>query len=439
MTTSSSIKKTQAASLKDQPAAAQSQPIKVIHFADLHLGMENYGRVDSKSGLNQRVIDFLKSLNFLVDTAIKRDVALVVFSGDAFRNQKPNPTLQREFAKAIRRLTREGIKVFLLVGNHDLPNLDKQAHSMAVYDALEIDGVYVARAPELVAIETKQGPVQVAAVPHFSRSRLVATIKDEHPEYKNKTLTELNELMVQTIEHFVDDLAAQIDKEVPAILATHLSVSTALVGTESRSILMGNEMTVLPSTLQRPEFDYVALGHIHKFQDLSKGAYPHLVYSGSIDRVDFGEEKEEKGFCLVSLARGKTTYEFIAIPARKFITIELSCQTDDPTAEIVAACKKRNLADSVVRVRAKVPAKIKEQVKKEEILAALSEAYFVAYVQVEADGEQLRSRNPHLTEAKSPADALLEFIKTRDDLLKRQDELLEYGHKLIDELIQKKG
>lgn len=408
--------------------------VRVIHFADLHLGMENYGRVDSKTGLSQRVIDFLKSLNFMVDTAIERDVALVVFAGDAFRNQKPNPTLQREFARAIRRLTREDIKVVLLVGNHDLPNMDKQAHSMAVYDALEIDGVYVARSPKLFTIQTKQGVVQVASLPHFSRSRLIASLKEQDVEYRDKTLTELNELMVRTVESFIDDLARQVDVTIPAILTAHLSISTATVGCEDRSILAGHEITVLPSALQRPEFDYIALGHIHKFQDLSQGSYPHLVYAGSVDRVDFGEEKEDKGFCLVNLVRGATTYKFVKTPARRFVTLDIECNTDDPTAEICAACKKTDLEDAVVRLRVRVPARLKEQVRKDEILNVLSGAYFIAYINIESIGEEVRTRNPNLTEAQTPAAALAEYIKTRDDLLERKEELMQYGQILIDEL-----
>ena len=416
---------------------AQTNAIRVIHFADLHLGMENYGRTDAKSGLNQRVVDFLRSLDFLVETAIERAVALVIFAGDAFRNQKPNPTLQREFARAVRKLTRNGIKVLLLVGNHDLPNLDKQAHALAIYDALEIDGIFVARTPELMTIKTKQGPVQVATLPHFSRSKLVANLKERDIEYKNRTLAELNDLMARTVEAFIEDLAARVDPEIPAILTAHASISTAAVGNEHVSILAGNELTITPSAVQRSEFDYIALGHIHKFQDLSRGAYPHLIYSGSIDRVDFGEEKEDKGFCLVDLARGATTYEFITTPARRFITIDVDCASEDPTAEVCAACEAQELSEAVVRVRVKVPAHLREQVRKDEILGALSGAHFIAYINIETIGEDVRTRNPHLTEAQTPVDALVEFIRTREDLRERSDELTEYGGKLVEELYRR--
>lgn len=422
-----------------EKTGSEQNIIKAIHFADLHLGMENYGRIDPKTGFNQRIIDFLKSFNFLIDTAIEQDVALVVFAGDAFRNQKPNPTLQREFARMVRRLTRADIKVVLLVGNHDLPNFDKQAHSMAIYDALEIEGIYVVRVPELFTIETKQGSVQVAGLPHFSRSNLIANLKDQNIDYKDRTLVELNDLMTGVFEAYVNNLAADVDMSLPAILTTHLSVSTAKVGNEYRSILAGNELTILPSVLQRPEFDYVALGHIHKFQDLSREAYPHLVYSGSIDRVDFGEEEEVKGFCLVNLVRGATTYEFIKTPARRFLTIEIECKTDDPTAEICTRCEEEDLTDCVVRVLAKVPSAFKDQVKKDEIVHSLSSSYFIAYISVETIGDEIRTRNPHLTEIQTPVGALEEYIRTRDDLIERKNELMIYGQKLIDEFMLKKA
>jgi exonuclease SbcD len=439
MVDSTDMKKDNTKDYADNQIKAPGKAIKVIHFADLHLGMENYGRIDPKTGLHQRVIDFLKSFNFLVNAAIERDVALVVFAGDAFRNQKPNPTLQREFARMIRRLTKADIKVVLLVGNHDLPNMTKQAHAMAVYGALELDGVYVASNAELLTIDTKQGPVQVATLPHFSRSQLTASLKEDSVEYNNKTLGELSALMSQRIEQFVANLAADVDTDLPAILTAHASVSTAVVGTECRSIMSGHEMTILPGTLQRPEFDYVALGHIHKFQDLSKGAYPHLVYSGSIDRVDFGEEKEEKGFCLIDLVRGKTTYEFVTIPARRFITIDVDCKTDNPTEEVCNKCAEHDLVGAVVRVRISLSSRLREQVRKDEIMAALSNAYYIAYITIETVDDDVRTRNPHVNEGQTPFGALGEYIKTREDLIEREKELLDYGKRLIDELMQKKA
>src|SRR3972149_2252343 len=94
---------------------------RLLHFADLHLGVESYGRPDPETGLSSRVGDFLAALDFTVDWALESGVDLVLFCGDAYKSREPSPTLQREFARRIKRLSVSGIPVFLLVGNPDLP------------------------------------------------------------------------------------------------------------------------------------------------------------------------------------------------------------------------------------------------------------------------------------------------------------------------------
>ena len=407
---------------------SNSKAIKVVHFADLHLGVENYGKPDAATGLNQRVIDFLRNLKSLVDFAIEEDVALVVFCGDAYKNQKPSPTLQRELAKQIKRLTNAGVEVFLLVGNHDLPQAEKHAHSLSVFSALEAERVTVGSQMKVYAIETKDGSVDIAAIPHVSRSAILL-----REQYRDKTPSEIEELIGEEIDRRIAELSSELRPDVPAILAAHLTVSTAVFGSE-RSALIGNEMTISPSSLASGAFDYVALGHIHKFQDLSAG-YPSIVYSGSLDRVDFGEENEDKGFCLVSLVKGMTTYKFIKTPARPFVTINVDCKTDEPTEEVVSEIEKRELAEAVARLRIRLPAHLKEHLRIEEIRRSLSKAHYAATVEVEPMGEAVRSRNPRLVESLGPLEALEEYILTRDDLKPRRQALLEKAKNLYAEMV----
>ncbi|MEW6188853.1 MAG: exonuclease SbcCD subunit D, partial [Actinomycetota bacterium] len=418
--------------------------VRVLHFADLHLGMENYGKIDSATGLNQRILDFLKSFSTCVDYALENDIALVIFAGDAYRTKNPSPTLQREFAKQIRRLTRAGIKVLLLVGNHDVPNTEKYAHSLAVFDALEVEGVIVARDPRVHIIDTHQGKVQVATLPHFPKSQLLKL-----DEYKDKTVEEINQIMAKEIESFVDHLAAEAGRnsEIPSILAAHISVSTAKLGSE-QSIMVGNDLTILPSALLKDEWDYIALGHIHRHQVLEES--PLMIYSGSIERIDFGEEKEDKGFCVIDLPKnlpagrayrkagrhGGATYKFEKTPARRFLSLDIQCLTTNPTLEVLRSIAEHDVKDTVVRVRIKVPSHLKHLVQRDEIHKALSSAHYVAYVDIESAGEDVRTRNPNLTEAAGPLVALEEYLLSREDLKERRDELLKFAGELISELQQ---
>jgi len=100
---------------------------------------------------------------------------------------------------------------------------------------------------------------------------------------------------------------------VPAVLAAHVYVLGAKVGSE-KTMTLGWEHCMLPSDLSGG-IDYVALGHIHKHQTMNQN--PPVVYSGSLERIDFSEEAEDKGFCLVQIeGKGKVSWEFHRVEAR---------------------------------------------------------------------------------------------------------------------------
>ncbi len=88
--------------------------MKFLHLADVHLGMENYGRIDPSTGLHTRLKDFIKCFSFAIDIALEEKVDLVIFTGDAYKNSNPNPTHQREFARQIYRLSEAEIPVSVL-------------------------------------------------------------------------------------------------------------------------------------------------------------------------------------------------------------------------------------------------------------------------------------------------------------------------------------
>jgi DNA repair protein SbcD/Mre11 len=110
--------------------------MKILHFADAHIDMANYGRHDPQTGLPLRVLDFLKSLDTIVDAAITEKVDMVIFAGDAYKDRSPAPTFQREWGRRIIRLSRAGIPTFLLVGNHDMSPAAGRAHAIQEFDTL---------------------------------------------------------------------------------------------------------------------------------------------------------------------------------------------------------------------------------------------------------------------------------------------------------------
>ncbi|HLC34961.1 MAG TPA: exonuclease SbcCD subunit D [Anaerolineales bacterium] len=323
-------------------------PIRLVHFADLHVGMENYGKLDPATGTSSRVRDFLDRLDEVIEYALAHDADLAVFAGDAFKTRDPEPTQQREFARRIKRLA-DRVPTLLLVGNHDLPGSTQKATSVDIFRALDVPNIIVGHKPESRVVETARGPVFLAWVPYPTRNRLLS---DE--EHRGKSVEELDQALRAAVIETLDELAeAAGAADMPRVLAGHFSVGEARYGSE-RSVMLGRDVSVARSTLAAPAWDYIALGHIHRHQVLAGNppGEPILAYSGSLERIDFGEEKEAKGFCWVELTRGATHMTFVAVHARPFITLRANLQeADDPTAQATStlAAHADEVAGAVVR------------------------------------------------------------------------------------------
>ena len=112
--------------------------MKILHFSDVHIGVENYSVVDPGTGLSTRLQDFLGTFDEVVQSALDAPADLVLFSGDAYKSRDPSQTHQREFAKRIAALTGAGIPVFLLIGNHDLPAAASRATALDIFPTLNV-------------------------------------------------------------------------------------------------------------------------------------------------------------------------------------------------------------------------------------------------------------------------------------------------------------
>jgi DNA repair protein SbcD/Mre11 len=279
--------------------------ITLLHFADAHIDMANYGRHDPNSGLPLRVMDFLKSLDTIIDAAIDEKVDLVLFAGDAYKDRSPAPTFQREWGRRIMRLSRAGIPVLLLVGNHDLAPALGRAHALETFDTLEVPRVRVLDKPALLKPEDLWDlPLQVLALPWISRSGIMAALNLSATD-PNLVYEQIEERLTEVIQDWLE----QVDPALPVVLTAHASVQGAQYGGE-RTVMLGSDLVLPGSLVKDPRLDYVALGHIHKPQNLNENAHPPVIYPGSIERVDFGEVADDKFFVVARVGRGKTEVEW---------------------------------------------------------------------------------------------------------------------------------
>lgn len=391
--------------------------MKLLHFSDIHIGMENYSRHDPQTGLSTRLLDFFHTFDFIVETALKEDVDVVIFSGDAYKTRDPNPTQQKGFGERIKKLAKK-VPVVLAVGNHDTPNAQGKANTLDIYSALEIDNVRVSRQPEYFIIPTQAGQLQVVTLPWLHKN-----------EYK-------------TVGEQLNLLYDKITDDSPAILVGHAEVAGAEYGSE-KGMAIENDVTIPLSLLQDKRLSYVALGHLHKHQVLSKPQdLPLVVYAGSPQRIDFGEEKEEKGICLVEITQKSgiknrqfdCQFRFIPTNARKFLTINVDLKSDDPnpTQTIIKKIDTQDISDKVVRLIINIPAECKEEIQMDKVKKALSSANYIAGISRNLERRE-RSRL-ELTEVETltPLEALKKYLASKKYSLEKQQELGKYASQLLD-------
>ena len=277
------------------------ETMKILHFADAHIDMANYGKHDPETGLPLRVLDFLKALDTIVDAAIDEKVDMVIFAGDAYKDRSPAPTFQREWGKRIIRLSRAKIPTLLLVGNHDLSPATGRAHAIQEFDTLEVPYVRVLQKPQFYKpADLWDLPVQVIAMPWVSRSGLMASIEVSGTD-PGEVFSKIENRISELVEAWVEEA----DKSLPLVLTAHASVEGAMFGAE-RMVMLGADLVLPTSLVKDRRLDYVALGHIHKPQNLNEGYHPPVIYPGSIERVDFGEAGDDKFFVIADVCCGDT-------------------------------------------------------------------------------------------------------------------------------------
>lgn len=400
--------------------------IHLLHFADLHVGMENYGRLDPTTGVNGRVLDFLRRFDELIDYGLEHEVDLVIFAGDAYKRRTPNPTYQRAFARRVKRVADAGVPVVLLVGNHDLPTMVQRASSVDIFRTLDVPNVVVGRVEDIHHIETRRGPVQVATVPYPVRQRLLA-----HDEYRGLSIEQLDEALQRIVTDNIRALAAQLDPDIPAVLTAHLTVSGATFGSE-RSVMIGRDAGILKSALADPAWDYVALGHVHKHQSLNDGGYPPVVYAGSLERIDFGEEGQPKGFCWVELARGEAAWEFVKVDARPFVTVRADVREAlNPLMALQQAIAAHDLHDAVVRLILRLRADQEPLVRDRDVRGLLSNAYFVGGINRQVEREARVRLGSLAPEEMTDRELLAKYLETKNTDPERAEVLLKHAEAIF--------
>lgn len=402
--------------------------LKVLHLSDIHLGSGLiHGRTNPETGQNTRLEDFVRTLGICIDRALSEPVDLVLFGGDAFPDATPPPLVQQAFASQFRRLADGGIPTVLLVGNHDQHSQGQGGASLSIYRTLGVPGFVVGDRLATHRIQTARGVVQVVTLPWLTKSTLLT-----RPETEGLSMADVNQLLIDRLRVALEGEIRRLDPTLPSILLAHVMVDAASFGAE-RLLAVGKGFTVPLALLARPCFDYVALGHVHRHQILCE--QPPVVYPGSIERVDFSEETEEKGYVLVDLARGNTQIEFCPLATRGFQTIERDLAgVEDPQAVLLRAIQPEMIQDRVVRLIYRLRPDQLTLIDTSALHQALGLAHSYT-IHPELVSQLARSRVPELGAGNTldPLEALQTYLNDRDDLREIASSLLLAAQSLLSE------
>jgi len=385
--------------------------IKLLHLSDIHMGSGfAHGYINPDTGLNTRLEDFVAALTRCIDRALAEPVDLVLFGGDAFPDATPPPFVQQAFAKPFRRLSEAGIPAVLLVGNHDQHAQGNGGASLSIYRTLGVPDVIVGDTLTTHLIATQQGPIQVVTLPWLTRSTLLT-----RPETEGLTMSQVSDLLLDRLRVALEGEIRRLDANLPAVLLAHAMVDTATFGSE-RFLAAGRGFTIPMAMLARPCFDYVALGHVHRHQVLCE--QPLMVYPGSIERVDFSEEKEDKGYMLVNLAREQVKADFCSLPVRPFKTIKVDLTTAAAPQEVLLeAVNTAAIDEAVVRCIYMLRSDQVDQIDQSAVAAALTPAHSYS-LQPQIKLQTSSGRLPELGTNNSldPLTALETYLQHRPDL-----------------------
>lgn len=273
--------------------------MRFIHLSDTHfdyspamnyIDMENYSK--EKYDAFQRAIDYAKENN----------IKLIVHSGDVFDRINPKLSYVHELMKLLYEGTKDGITFLIISGNHDQPKVRDTFNPLSLYDG--IDGIHIFTTPQIFTFEN----TDFFCIPS----------PREWSKFSDTFEGTLNNLIEK--EKNVDNTK---------VLVTHIQIFDARdKSTDEIEPFIANGLS--PDKIPRI-FNYVALGHVHRFQQIADR--PEMYYAGSLTPLSFNEIGQKKYFIDVDVEKNQETKIMPIESTVNYKLIEQKIDVEHITAE----------------------------------------------------------------------------------------------------------
>lgn len=388
--------------------------MNIVTIADLQIGESRCGTIDSKTGLHTREMDCLKNIDQSIEYTLEESNKIELFGvlGDIYVDRKPTMVQQREFAKRIVRLSAAGKETIILQGNHDISETDgdnEVIHTSSVIQTFNIPHIAVVDEPQVL----HYGDVGVVAMPYVSRKNLNLKTLEETIEYYRET---------------VSMLRSQTGKQ-KNICLIHQTVENCTMSAGFRDLSTMDEVIVPLDVFK--DFDITIGGHIHNHQVMQKK--PPVLYVGSIDRVDFGEANQQKGF--IHYNTDSKRVKFAKLNAREFLDIRVDVTTDSDELiqdRIVKYIATLDLNEKIVKLVIRIKDSDIVKVNISALNKILSKSFYLQGVSFDTVRTK-RTRNEKISESIGIYSALEVFVNSKSEYKKIKKEMLIEGKLIIEE------
>lgn len=397
--------------------------MKIGIIGDVHIGAAyNLGKLDPNTQLNSRLLDFSNTFDSIVDEFVKRKVKIIVLTGDIFETRHPTSAQLNIFSKCVQRAINNNLEIVVVVGNHDQQRTIATT-TVDIFNSLETPGISI--------------------YPNFG----VHEVKDEFGNsvnfilmpYRDRRMTraKTNADAINKIQEELNELCSNLDS--PKIIVGHFMMDKSITGENPDSFSI-NEL-ILPLSMF-DNSDVTIMGHVHKHAILSKK--PLIMYSGSMEKVSFGEKHHTK-IAIVLDTNNILNPEIIKTKIRNLYEMNFNYTEGEKdfknqiTDKIILDIKKFNIRCNLDGAVVKLIAKVKENdfyfVNQEKIKEYILSKKVKHLSPIEISSVKSRKlRNKNITENVGGKKAMASFIKGLIEPEQIKRKLIKFANSVIEEV-----
>lgn len=399
---------------------------EIVVCADVHEGI-NFGmNIDIETGISARALDIHENLKRIVDFAIQKESKLFVILGDLLDRTNVAPIYREMIRKdIIEPLRARKIKVWIIAGNHDQPHIFKRGTSISDFEDYDKEYVTVYRAPAVEKIDINGKKILFLILPYMHPEEISRQVFEKFgKEVERERIITLGQKIIK--DWLEKNALGEADLK---ILLAHYYIDGAKLREVASPEVLPGEFS-LPKQVIPQNLDIAVLGHVHLHQTLGKQGNTEIVYVGAVERIDWGEKDDEKGFIVLNPIEKKWVFEKLPVREMKKILVDLKPE-EEPTEKILSFLD--NVKNKMVRLEISLPSGLRVKVDENELRVRLKDAfhYEIKWTEKEEFGKVGLSEF-----TTNPFEMLKNFIELNYAAHPKKNDIYSEGMRILKEALE---